>query len=232
MKLHKLLISSGLGLALALSHAVAAAPADHEGNNWMQSYYLKPAPDRLVDVVFAMSRSGALTQVGQATVNIGFLATVFARNPDRVEGWMHEFSRLPLPDRRLVAAAHWYSGLPHGDRLLREMAQGATPENEAEITQLLKQTPVAIANTPVLSEASLNLQWGAFLASGEPRHIVNALTALGSGEAGLSSAVRSSLAQKAASHQRVYEICQAQLASQPAGVRDQMRTALATARPQ
>ena len=48
----------------------------------------------------------------------------------------------------------------------------------------------------------MNLQWGAFLASGEERHIVRVLDALGTGERSLDSAARLALAQNAANHPR------------------------------
>ena len=36
-----------------------------------------------------------------------------------------------------------------------------------------------IVDTPVLSPSSMNLQWGAFLASGDERHVIKILEALG-----------------------------------------------------
>lgn len=226
------LITSGLGLALSLSLATPALAVESNWNNWTQSYYRAPQPDQLVSEVFAASRSGALDKEELVSTNIGFLSAVFAHNPERVDGWMREFDRLPLGHRRLVAAARWYSALPGGDKELRLLAKDATPATERELNQLLKIPPVPVANTPVLSEGSLNLLWGAFLASGEAKYIVNALSALGSDQAGLSSAARYSLAQKAATHERVFAICQDEISRQPAGVRDGLQAALADARSQ
>ena len=230
MKNSKSLLS-GMSLALVLSFVAPATAANRDWSQWVAHYYQAPQPELVVPAVFALSQGGYFEQAGQPGTAIGFLSVVFAQNPDKVAGWMHEFRNLPVSHQRLVAAALWYSGLPGSDRELRALARQSSPEMRAGVEQLLAQPAMAVRETPVLSESSLNLQWGAFLASGEQQHIVNALAALGSQEAGLSSVVRSSLAQKAAGHQRVYEICQAQLASQPAGVRDQMRTALAETRP-
>lgn len=222
----------GMSLALIFSLATpASAASNRDWSQWVSNYYQAPQPELVVPAVFALSQSGYFEQAGQPATAIGFLSAVFAQNPDKVSGWMHAFRDLPVAHQRLAAAALWYSGLPGSDRELRLAARNSAPELRAEIEQLLARGAVSVRETPVLSESSLNLQWGAFLASGEQQHIVNALAALGSGEVGLSNAVRTSLAQKAAGHQRVYEICQAQLASQPAGVRDQLRTALAGVRP-
>jgi hypothetical protein len=222
----------GMSVALVLSLTVpASAGSNRDWSQWVSHYYEAPQPDLVVPAVFALSRSGYFEQAGQPATAIGFLSTVFAQNPDKVSGWMRAFRELPASHQRVTAAALWYSGLPGNDRGLRALARQSSPEVRTEIEQLLATTVVPVSQTPVLSESSLNLQWGAFNASGEQQHIVNALAALGSGETGLTSTVRNSLAQKATSHERVYEICQAQLANQPAGVRDQMRTALAGIKP-
>jgi len=222
----------GMSLALILSLAIPASAApNRDWAQWVSHYYQAPQPELVVPAVFALSQSGYFEQAGQPATAIGFLSAVFTQNPDKIAGWMRSFRDLPVAHQRLVAAALWYSGLPGNDRELRALARQSNPEVRGEVEQLLAQPAVAVRASPVLSESSLNLQWGAFLASGEEQHIVNALAALGSQEAGLSSAVRTSLALKAASHQRVYEICQAQLSRQPAGVREQMRTALAEAHP-
>jgi hypothetical protein len=221
----------GMSLALVLASAGrASAASSRDWSEWMNHYYQAPQADQVVPAVYGLSRSGHLDQAGQSAAAIGFLSTVFAQNPEKVADWMVAYRDLPAAHQRLVAAALWYSNLPDGDRQLQSLARRSSPEIRAAVEQLVARGPVAVRDTPVLSEASLNLQWGAFLASGDQRHIVNALAALGSGEPGLSSAARLALAEKAATHARVYEICQAQLAQQPAPVRDQMQAALAEVR--
>jgi hypothetical protein len=231
MKNHRPLI---LGVSLLLisllatpAQAVSArASAARDWSQWLAHYYQVPQSDQIVPAVFALSRSGYFEEPGQPATAIGFLSAVFAQNPDKVADWMAAFRDLPVAHQRLVASALWYSGLPGSDRQLRALARNCSPELRGEFEQLLAQGAKAVRETPVLSESSLNLQWGAFLATGDSQHIVNALAALGSGEPGLSTAARLALAEKAATHPRVYEICQAQLARQPANVRDQMRAAL------
>jgi hypothetical protein len=226
-------ILAGLCAGLVLSCvAPAAAAPTRDWSEWLNHYYQSPQADQVVPAVYGLSRSGYFEQTGQPATAIGFLSTVFARNPEKVADWMAAFRDLPAAHQRLVAAALWYANLPDGDRPLRALARNSSADVRAAVERLVAQGPAPVRETPVLSEASLNLQWGAFLASGESRHIVNALAALGSGEPGLSSAARLALAEKAATHARVYEICQAQLAQQPAPVRDQMQAALAEARVQ
>jgi hypothetical protein len=93
----------------------------------------------------------------------------------------------------------------------------------AEVDRLLAAGTLSVNQTPVDSAASMNLQWGAFLASGDERHIVSVLGALGSNEPGLATSARFALARDAASHPRVLEICREQLDRQPQAIRAELR---------
>lgn len=232
MKTHRsllLLVSLSLTTLLIIPAQAGSARAAsaRDWSQWLTHYYQAPQADQLVPAVFALSRSGYFEQAGQPATAIGFLSAVFAQNPEKVDDWMAAFRDLPVAHQRLVAAALWYSGLPDGGARLRTLARHSNPELRNDLHQLIAQGAAPVREAPVLSEASLNLQWGAFLATGESQHIVNALAALGSGDSRLSTAARFSLAEKAAAHAKVYEICQTQLARQPAHVRDQLQAALA-----
>jgi hypothetical protein len=225
MKLHRNL-ALGLSLVLVLCIRVIAQTAP-EWENWVENYYLNPEADKVVPAVYALSRSGYFEQAGQPAMAIGFLGAVFARNPDRLEGWMQAFRDLPAAHHRLVVAALWYSGSQEGAARLRELARHSDAAMRAEIENLTSgwKQP-SLAATPVLSRSSLELQWGAFLGSGDPQHVRNVLAALGSQERGVSAAARVALAQKAQAHTRVFEICQTEIARQPERIREELNTAL------
>ncbi|AOS45722.1 hypothetical protein Verru16b_02809 [Lacunisphaera limnophila] len=227
MKNAKLLIS-GLSLALTLAAAAPVAAATTDWSGWMENYYLNPEADKVVPAVYALSRSGHFEQEGQTAAAIGFLGAVFAQNPDRAADWMYQFRQLPAAHQRLVAAALWYSGLPEGVEVVRQAAQGTSADIRTDVENLMAWQQPVLSETPVQSVSSLNLQWGAFLASGNPQHIVKVLAALGSDQPVLGTQVRMALAEKALAHPRVYEICQSEIARQPEGVREQLRTALGT----
>jgi hypothetical protein len=217
----------GLGLVLALAAATPAmAKSNSSWSGWIENYYLNPEADRVVPAVYALSREGYFEQAGQPATAIGFLSAIFAQNPDKAAQWVSEFRDLPVAHQRLVAAALWYSGLPDGVTHMRNLARGSSPAVRAEVEGLIAWEQPSLSKTPVQSASSLNLQWGAFLASGNSQHIVSVLAALGSEDRAVGSTVRVALAEKALAHPRVYEICQNEIARQPAGVREQMSTAL------
>ena len=125
-----------------------------------------------------------------------------------------------------MASALWYSGSRKGVDYLKAYSRVVDPGLRVEIERLLAMKP-SLRDADVHSMSSMNLQWGAFLATGESSHITKVLAALGSDEPGLSAGVRLALAEKATAHQRVYQICQDELTRQTAEVRGEVQTALA-----
>jgi len=231
MKLLRVLLATGSSLvALSSLPAVESSTAHNNAWQWVANYYQNPRPDEFLPAVYSLSRSGYFESVGQPAIAIGFFTTVFAQNPQNVNFWLSQASNLPESHRRILAAAAWKSGSARGARMMQEMvATTDDKELQAEIHQLVLNGSEPVANTPVLSASSMNLQWGAFLASGDERHIVNVLAALGSGEPGLASSARFTLAQNAAAHPRVLDICRSQLDKQPAAVRAELKAALNSA---
>lgn len=226
MKLLRVLLATGASLVAFSSLQATDSGASRSAWQWVANYYQNPRPDDLVSSVYGLSRSGYFESVGQPAIAIGFFTTVFAQNPQRVNFWLAQTSALPSAHRRILAAAAWKSGSATGARMMQEMSAFDDAELRNEIRQLLANGSEPVGATPVLSASSMNLQWGAFLASGQEVHIVNVLAALGSNEPGLASSARFALAQNAAAHPRVLDICRTQLDKQPAAVRAELRAAL------
>ena len=224
-----LLAATALLAALNSARAIESADAQASGQQawrWVAHYYENPRPDDFVPAVYALSRSDYFETLGQPSIAIGFFATVFAQNPQRVDYWLRETGALPERHCRILAAAAWMAGHPAGARRLQEMGAAEDRPLREQLRELLARGSEPIVGTPVLSASSMNLQWGAFLASGDERHIVNVLAALGSDQPGVASSARFALAQNAAAHPRVLDICRAQLEKQPAAIRAEVRAAL------
>jgi hypothetical protein len=209
--------------AFALASS-AALRAEVSAQAWLESYYLNPQPAELPRAVERLSRDGYLARGENVAVAIGFLGAVFAQHPARVDGWLQSLSHLPARDQRLLAAAVWQSGHPIGNTILRTHA--ANSPVRAEVERLASLPPQVIAETSVQSPSSMRLRWGAFLATGHERHIVAILDGFGLENPRLHSAARMALAQNAATHPRVLEICRTQIDRQPEEIRGELRAAL------
>lgn len=216
--LPRILVAS---LALALA---ASLRAEVSAQAWLESYYLNPQPAELPRAIQQLSRDGYLDRGENTATAIGFLGAIFAQHPDRVAGWLDQLGTLPAKHQRLVVSAVWQSGHSSGNDLLRRFAENS-PHRPA-LEHLASLPRQSLAETPVRSPSSMRLQWGAFLATGDERHIVSILDAFGLNEPALTSATRLALAQNAAAHPRVLEICRAQLERQPEEIRSELRAAL------
>lgn len=204
----------------------ATAAAVDRSYQWVSHYYENPRPDDLLSSVYTLSRAGYFDAAGQPATAIGFFSVVFAQNPQRVNSWLARANELPAAHRRILAAAAWMAGNATGARQLRELSANSEDNLRSEIAALLQAGPVSAVQSPVLSTASMDLQWGAFLASGDERNIVNVLAALGSGEHNLATSARYTLAQNAAAHPRVLDIVRTQVDRQPEAIRAELRAAL------
>jgi hypothetical protein len=219
MKTLKFAFIASLALAFSLATR-AASPAQH----WLEYYYAHPEPAAVPRMIQKLAYEGYFEQADHRAIAIGFLATVFQQNPGRIDGWMYTFGRLPLAEQRLVASALWQAGDSRGAPMLRSLARNSPVRSDIE--ELASRSAGPITAVAVQSPDSMNLQWGAFLASGDARNIVAILDAIGTGRPGLDEAARYTLAQNAASHPRVLEICRDQLAKEPDTAQAVLRSAL------
>lgn len=215
--------------AFAVATFSHAARAELSPQAWLETYYLNPKPAELPSAIQNLSRSGYFDRNENTAVAIGFLATVFSQHSDRVEGWLQQLAPLPERHQRLLAAALWQAGHRGSDNMLRRLAVHSPVR--AEVERLASVNSQAIVDTPVRSQSSLRLQWGAFLASGHDRHIVSIMEGFGRNDPSLNTAARLALAQSAAAHPRVLEICRDQLARQPEEIQAELRAALRTVAP-
>ena len=112
-----------------------------------------------------------------------------------------------------------------------EIGTNPQPDTEWELAMTTKEGRVFHRRggpfAAVRSVTSLNLQWGAFLATGETTPMRSILAALGAGDnAQLSQSVRWSLAQNAVQHPRVLAICRDELSRQPNEIRETLRAVI------
>jgi hypothetical protein len=212
-----------LALLLSFASAVSAVASPSSAEQWLNNYYKQPAPERFTSAILQLSRDGYFEEAGHVPLAIGFIATVFAQNPDQVQSWLGVNRVLPLNHQRILVAALWYSGNPKGADYLRSYARDCEPSLRASIDTLINSSP-SLKNAGVQSISSLNLQWGAFLASGEAAPVQSILAALGT--ANLDQDVRWSLAQNAVQHERVLAICRDELSRQPNAVRETLRAVI------
>lgn len=212
-----------LAVLLSFATVASAAAPSSSAEQWLNNYYQQPAPERFTSAIFELSRTGYFEEAGRVPLAIGFIATVFAQNPDKVQSWLGVSRVLPVSHQRILVAALWYAGNPKGAEYLKAHSRDCEPSLRASINALINSSP-SIKDAGVQSISSLNLQWGAFLASGETAPVQSILAALGNSS--LDQDVRWSLAQNAVQHERVLAICRDELSRQPNAVRERLRAVI------
>jgi len=222
MKTLRILFAASVSLA-----AFSALQADNSfGRQWMDTYYQNPRPDDLLAAVNSLNDSGYFDSAAQRNTAVGFISMVFQQNPQNVDQWLRDGDKqLSDQPRRILAAAAWLAGSPGAARQLRALSFGTSSRYDVAQMVASGSQPV-VGDIPVHSEAAMNLQWGAFLVTGEPLYISNVFAALGSDQPGLATSARYALAEEAATNPRVMEICQHELQRQPTAVAAEFRATL------
>ncbi len=110
-----------------------------ELDRFASNYYRNPQPDQITRAIAAMGPSDFTEDRGH--VFVGFFATVFAANPDRLEEWQKAIDRLHRPERKLLKEA---VKLGHPGAILAQRGHR-----------------IALNDT----------YWGAFFASGDPAYL-------------------------------------------------------------
>jgi hypothetical protein len=229
MRILRAIIATSASLAAyAVLHADTGSSDNSYGRQWMDHYYQNPRPNDFLRAVYSLNRDGYFDTDTQPNTAIGFFATVFKQNPEQADQWLRASATL-LPDRgrRILAVAAWLAGNPTGTKQVETMSSCDSSDVRDGVARLVsKAPPSSVSEIPVDSEPSMNIQWGAYLASGDRRNITNVLAALGSNEPGLATSARFALAQDASADPRVLEICRAELSRQPEPMRAEFEAAV------
>lgn len=179
------------GLERAACAAQDAFLARAEVIEWMETYRLRPQPERLPMAIKALSRFGALREPENAGFPTGFVAGVLGSNRARAEALVARMLPLPAADQWIVVRGIAYSGLPSWQSLLARIAPqlsarrvmideylvGRLPvlqaiERDADPTFLetLRMQLASQPKSPRVSFGSnpelIDTLWGAYFASG------------------------------------------------------------------
>lgn len=219
-------------ITVAACFALAALPAlraeTGAGKSWMDHYSETPRQTDFVTGVLELNHDGYFASANQRFVAIGFLTQVFKQNPGEVNHWLQ--SAMPMlsdQGRRTLLASAWLARNPASYRYLHDLHSYSSGDQREVTEQMMSEETVpAVADIPVTSVHAMDLQWGAFLASGDERYIVNVFAAFGSNRPGLATQARYTLVQNAAANPRVLQICRDVLDRQPASVRAEFQAAL------
>jgi hypothetical protein len=90
---------------------------------WINQYRHHPEPEQVVPAMRGLSRLGVLGDTEGAGVYVGFLAGIFAKNPDKVDALIAKMFPLTDEHQWAIVRAIAYSGLPDWRTVLQRNAE-------------------------------------------------------------------------------------------------------------
>jgi hypothetical protein len=170
---HRFLHPLCLGLALLVSFApdIRAAEekkeADEPSDDWIQTYYRKPTPERLEKEMAAYAKQGALHNEDAVLPLASFLGRVFAQNEKMLPQWRDFFLTLDKKDQPVFATALWMAGTKPAQEMLTDLAKREDALGQ-RATKLLRNPPMGdLRHSTARAPGDLDMCWGAFFATGD-----------------------------------------------------------------
>jgi hypothetical protein len=145
---------------------------------WINDYREKPEPDKVPDLVKAMSGIGVFRELEQAGVYQGFIAGVIAANPEIAEKLIAEMFPLPPEDQVVIVRAIAYSGLRGWKELLERFVE-RMPTRKVLIEHHLYGKGATFETLDLKASPShIDIMWGHYFGSGNYKAIERIITVL------------------------------------------------------
>lgn len=145
---------------------------------WINAYRQKPQPQKVPDLVKAMSALGLFRDLDQGGVYVGFMAGVVGSNPDIADDLVKRMFPLPPEDQVALVRAIAYSGLAGWKGMLIRFSE-RMPARRVLIQRHLDDKLPTLATLPLdQSPAGLDALWGYYFASGRFESVARIVGAL------------------------------------------------------
>jgi len=121
---------------------------------WINQYRHHPEPEQVPLAVRGLSRLGVLTDTEGAGVYVGFLAGIFAKNPDRIDALIAKMFPLSDEHQWAIVRAIAYSGLPDWRVVLQRNAE-RMPARRVMIERFLAGKLPTLEQAPIEKDETL-----------------------------------------------------------------------------
>jgi len=121
---------------------------------WINQYRHHPEPEQVPLAVRGLSRLGVLNDTEGAGVYVGFLAGVFAKNPDRIDALIAKMFPLSDEHQWAIVRAIAYSGLPDWRVVLQRNAE-RMPARRVMIERFLAGKLPTLEQAPIEKDETL-----------------------------------------------------------------------------
>jgi hypothetical protein len=189
---------------------------ENELNDFMIYYYLHPSPEKIPQAVQAMHKMGYLRKESAGAPIAAFLSLIFRSTSVAMEKTLVDFSSYSPVEQQVLLRALWLADTAQSKTALQKFELG---NDNAES---VKSVPPRIEQLPVESPDVLDMLWGAFMATGDEKYVIQVISVLPYSTIKgniprllVGGSAKWSLTSNAIQHKRVLDICESQLEKQP-----------------
>lgn len=216
--------------------AFSAFTSQEDVSLWMMHYYKNPEPEKVPEAIKFLSKSNLLAN-NAVPPTFGFLSGIFQANPEKSQFLIEELSRIDEAHLGAVVLGVWYANLP--DSQVRAYAiLEKHPKLKEDFSFLYKGSSMSLEQIPLEQGPwVLDALWGKFMATGQEEPVIRIISALPwinvKGDINrllVGGAARWSLTSNAVQHQRVLEICEAEIKTQPKEIAEILREVVGQAK--
>jgi hypothetical protein len=145
---------------------------------WINGYRTRPNPDKVPQLVKAMSALNLFRDMETAGVYVGFIAGVLETNPKRAEELVTKMFPMPPEDQVALVRAIAYSDLPTWKDLMLKFAE-RMPARKALIDRFVQDKQPTLKQVALdAGSAPLDTLWGKYFATGSFEPILRMVSIL------------------------------------------------------
>jgi hypothetical protein len=201
--------------------------SEKELNEWMTYYYLHPTPEKIPQAVQSMQQMGYLKKESAGAPITSFLSLIFRSSSTAIESSLTDFSNYSPSEQQILLRALWLASTKQSKMHLQKLLAVQDSKGVNDNADLLNSYPPEIEKLPIESPYILDMLWGAFMATGDDKYIIQVISVLpystikgNIARLLVGGSARWSLTSNATQHKRVLDICMSQLEKQPQEVKE------------
>ncbi len=204
---------------------------------WTTYFYLDPKPDLTISAIRLSSKNGDYDRPEIQPAEQAFLATLFRQYPEKLQTWISSLKGLPRAHKEIIYKALWICNSEEGRKLLTSLPERSSSKAESEfLRRLTQKSPPDLLTMTITDPSHLDMLWAAFMASGDERYVKRIIRVLPWSEDErnrtklmIGEMAAWSLASNVFQHEKVLEICQAEIQKSSPKVKRHLLRAIKTA---
>ena len=146
--------------------------------NWMMFYYRHPKPDEFPKWLNRASAAGLLKDDERQFPFLGFEASIFMMNADKIPQWINFIDALTEHDRKNVLIALWLSDTKTGRSALQVESRRALISSDNYFNFKTDKDIPGMDRIKNTYMGYLDIQWGRFMATGSEKPVRNIISVL------------------------------------------------------